>query len=125
MLDLASPQRRSGVDRAMANFLRGLIFWPLLAAAIVLAIANRRFVPFSFDPVNTENPAVAFDVPVFGILMAGVLIGIVAGGLSAWSDQAHWRRKARQYRQQLAHLEAQMAAAKPAGATALVPAPRS
>lgn len=113
----------------MAKFLRGLIFWPLLVVAVGLAIANREMVQFSFDPFNSENPAFAVNTPVFLILMAGLLIGILLGGLSAWADQGHWRRMAREARKRVAQLEAEQAAAlKQAtndAASALVPAKRS
>lgn len=113
----------------MAKFVRALIFWPLLVLAVALAIANRNNVQFSFDPFNAENPAFAITVPLFAILMAGLLIGILLGGLSAWSDQGHWRRLAREARRRVAQLEAEQAnalkAASNDGATALVPVKRT
>lgn len=109
----------------MAKFFRGLIFWPLLVVTVALAIANRAPVQFSFDPFNAENPAFAISVPVFLILMAGLLLGILLGGMSAWADQGHWRRMAREARKRVAQLEAEQAASlKPASndmGTALVP----
>lgn len=113
----------------MAKFLRGLIFWPLLMAAVALAIANRNSVLFSFDPFNAENPAFAVSVPLFVVLMAGLLIGILLGGLSAWADQGHWRRLARDARKRVAQLEAEQAAALKSasneGGIALVPTKRT
>jgi uncharacterized membrane protein YciS (DUF1049 family) len=112
----------------MAQFLRGLIFWPLLFVAVALAIANRNAVQFSFDPFNGDNPAFAVSVPLFVVLMAGLLIGIVLGGMSAWADQGHWRRMAREARKRVAQLEAEQATMlKPAsndGGTALIPVQR-
>jgi uncharacterized membrane protein YciS (DUF1049 family) len=113
----------------MAKFLRGLIFWPLLVVAVALAIANRNLVQFSFDPFNGDAPAFAVSVPLFMVLMAGLLLGILLGGMSAWADQGHWRRMARDARKRIAQLEAeQSASAKLAsndGATALIPAKRT
>lgn len=113
----------------MAKFFRGLIFWPLLVLAVALAIANRTLVQFSFDPFNAENPAFAVSVPVFMVLMAGLLIGILLGGMSAWADQGHWRRMARDARRRLAQLEAEQALAQKAASndpgTALVPVKRA
>jgi uncharacterized membrane protein YciS (DUF1049 family) len=113
----------------MAKFLRGLIFWPLLVLAVALAIANRNAVQFSFDPFNAENPAFAVSVPLFMILMAGLLIGILLGGMSAWADQGHWRRMAREARRRVAQLEAEQAAqlktASNDSGTALVPVKRA
>lgn len=113
----------------MAKFLRGLIFWPLLVLAVALAIANRTTVQFSFDPFNASNPAFSVHLPLFAILMAGLLIGILLGGFSAWSDQGHWRRLAREARKRVAQLEAEQAAARKIasndGATALVPVKRT
>lgn len=113
----------------MAKFLRGAIFWPLLVLAVALAIANRSPVQFSFDPFNGDQPAFALSVPLFMILMAGMLIGILLGGLSAWADQAHWRRLARAAQKRVAQLEAEQASALKTASndagTALVPVRRA
>lgn len=113
----------------MAKFFRGLIFWPLLIVAVALAIANRNLVQFSFDPFNGDNPAFAVNVPLFLILMAGLLIGILLGGMSAWADQGHWRRMAREARKRVAQLEAEQAAtlktASNDSGTALIPVKRT
>jgi uncharacterized integral membrane protein len=101
----------------MAKVLRGFIFWPMLILAVSLAIANRELVQFSFDPFSSENPALAIQMPLFVVLLAGVLIGLVFGGLSAWADQAHWRRAARDYRKKLQALEAQNAGSPPVAQT--------
>ena len=90
----------------MAQFIRGLIFWPLLIVAVMLAIANRGSVQFSFDPFNAETPAFAVQTPLFMVLMVGVFLGLFLGGLSTWADQGRWRRAARHYRQRIAQLEA-------------------
>lgn len=102
----------------MAQFLRALVFWPVLAIGVALAIANRQAIQFSFDPFNADAPAFAVTTPLFVILLAGVLIGVLLGGLSAWADQAHWRRLARTYQKQVQQLEAQLAA-KPFASAAL------
>jgi uncharacterized integral membrane protein len=114
----------------MAKFLRGLIFWPLLLLSIALAFANRTPAQLSFDPFNADQPAFAVTLPLFLIVMAGVLLGIVLGGMSAWADQAHWRRRAQIYQKKAAQLEAQLNAAPPnapqqAALPAIAPARRA
>lgn len=111
----------------MVKFLRGLIFWPILLVAVALAVANRNAVLFSFDPFNSDAPAFAVTIPVFVILLAGVLIGVLLGGLSTWADQAHWRRLARLAEKRVQQLEAQTAqsplpsSASPMTGSALIP----
>jgi uncharacterized integral membrane protein len=106
----------------MAKFMRGLIFWPLLVVSVALALANRAPAQLSFDPFNAENPAFAVTLPLFVIVMGGVLLGIVLGGLSAWADQAQWRRRAQVYQRKAAQLEAQLnAAPAPAPASGGLP----
>jgi uncharacterized integral membrane protein len=110
----------------MAKFMRGLIFWPLLIIAVALALANRTPTVLSFDPFNAENPAFAVTLPLFVIVMAGVLLGLILGGLSAWADQAQWRRRAQIYQRKAAQLEAQLNAAPAApvaGTAVAIPGP--
>ena len=89
--------------------LLGLIF-------VTFAVANRHFVTVSFDPFNTDNPAIYVRMPLFALIIVVAILGVVAGGIATWFGQRRWRRAARAHeadartaRAQLAELRSQTA----------------
>ena len=92
--------------------LLGLIF-------VIFAVANRHFVTVSFDPFNSTNPSVAASMPLFALIIAVAILGVIAGGMATWFGQRRWRRAARQHeadartaKAQLAELRSQALAAR-------------
>lgn len=81
-----------------------LVAVPALALALILAIANRAAVTLSIDPFSAENPVIAFEVPLYLLIFAALLIGVLIGGTSAWAGGAGWRRKARKSEREVKHL---------------------
>jgi len=103
----------------MRKFLNVLIVLPLGLILIVFAVANRHFVTVSFDPFNTTEPALAASLPLFALIIAVAILGVVAGGLATWFGQRRWRRAARRHeadardaRAELADLRAASMAAR-------------
>jgi uncharacterized integral membrane protein len=97
----------------MRKFLTGLVLIPLGAIFVVFAVANRHMVTVSFDPFNSSDPAVAFTMPLFVVIIIVAILGVAAGGMATWFRQRRWRRAARQHeadaraaRTQLADLRA-------------------
>ncbi len=97
----------------MRRFLTALVLIPLGVIFIVFAVANRHEVTVSFDPFNSTNPSVGITLPLFVVIIAVAILGVVAGGVATWFRQRHWRRAARQHeadarqaRTQLADLRA-------------------
>ena len=98
----------------MRKFLTAMVLIPLGLIFVVFAVANRHLVTVSFDPFASGDSA--FDlppVPLFVIIIAALILGVVAGGIATWFRQRHWRRVARQHeadarqaRTQLADLRA-------------------
>ena len=65
-----------------------LIGAPVVAAAVVLAVANRQTVTVSLDPfyVTEPSPALSLRMPLFLALFAAVGVGSILGGVAAlWS----------------------------------------
>ena len=60
--------------------LLGLIF-------VIFAVANRHFVTVSFDPFHSVNPTVAVSMPLFGLIIAVAILGVIAGGCATWFGQ--------------------------------------
>jgi uncharacterized integral membrane protein len=72
-----------------------IILVPLAGLIIALAVANRHNVTLSFDPFNPAAPAAAVTLPLFGLVIVLLIIGVVLGGAAAWLRQRHWRHHAR------------------------------
>jgi hypothetical protein len=49
----------------------------------------------SFDPFSSAVPAYAATLPLFAILFAVLILGVLVGGIAAWIGQRKWRRAAR------------------------------
>jgi Lipopolysaccharide assembly protein A domain len=96
----------------MASLFRTLFFWTLAIATAVIAVANRNYVPLSFDPFNSAAPAVILQVPLFWIILASVLIGIVLGGWSTWLAQAPLRQTVRENEDKIRRLEREIEVAQ-------------
>ena len=97
----------------MRKFLNAVILIPLGLIFIAFAVANRHLVTVSFDPFNSHDSALGFTLPLFVVIIAVAMLGVVAGGAATWFRQRHWRRAARQHetdaraaRSQLADLRA-------------------
>jgi uncharacterized integral membrane protein len=99
----------------MRKFFTGLVLIPLGLIFIVFAVANRHLVTVSFDPINSSDPSISIRLPLFVIIIAVAIAGVMAGGAATWFRQRHWRRAARQHeadaRQARAQLAEQRAAA--------------
>jgi uncharacterized membrane protein YciS (DUF1049 family) len=79
----------------MRKIVTALILVPMAILVVAFAVANRRTVIVSFDPFDPSNPAFALAVPLFGLLLVGLICGVVIGGAAAWIRQSKWRRTAR------------------------------
>ena len=95
----------------MRKFLSTLVLVPLGLIFIVFAVANRHLVTVSFDPFGSGDSA--FDLrpePLFVIIIAAMIVGVVAGGSATWFRQRHWRRAARQHEAEARQARGQLAA---------------
>jgi uncharacterized integral membrane protein len=93
----------------MRKFLTALVVIPLGLIFIVFAVANRHWVTVSFDPINSADPSVAVTLPLFVVIIAVAIAGVVAGGCATWFRQRHWRRAARRYEADARQARAQLA----------------
>jgi uncharacterized integral membrane protein len=81
----------------MRRFFTALVLIPLGVIFVVFAVANRRAVTVSFDPFNSGDPSVGVTLPLFVVIIAVAILGVVAGGIATWLRQRHWRRAARRH----------------------------
>ena len=112
----------------MQKFLSALIIVPLGLIFVVFAVANRHFVTVSFDPFNATDPALSVSLPLFVLIIAVAIVGVVAGGCATWFGQRRWRRAARRHeadarmaKAQLTELRAAALASSRGDATRLPP----
>ena len=102
----------------MRKFFTWLVVIPLGLIFVIFAVANRHEVTVSFDPFNSTDPSVGATLPLFVVIIAVAMLGVVAGGSATWFRQRHWRRAARQHEADAQALRAQLADLH-AGAAAL------
>jgi uncharacterized integral membrane protein len=114
----------------MRKFVNALVVIPLGLFFVIFAVANRHLVTVSFDPFNSATPTVAARLPLFVVIVAVAMIGVIAGGLASWFRQGRWRRAARQHeadarqaRAQLAELRAKASLGVSSGEQQRLPAP--
>ena len=81
----------------MRKFFSALLLIPLALLLTVFAVANRHLVTVSFDPFHASDPTVAVKIPLFVVIIAVAILGVVAGGSATWFRQRHWRRSARRH----------------------------
>jgi uncharacterized integral membrane protein len=76
--------------RAVIKFLQWLVFLVVAFVVVTFVVQNRQEVEVSLWPLPFVKPA-----PLFGIIIACVLLGFLLGALSAWLSGASVRRRAR------------------------------
>jgi uncharacterized integral membrane protein len=90
--------------------MRRLLFWivivPLGALVVLFAVANRAPVVVSFDPFSGENSALAFSLPLFLVMFASVIVGVVIGGLASLSHRYRMWRAVRRAEEEAARHKA-------------------
>ncbi len=77
---------------------------PVIVVAAIFAIANREPITLDLWPFEASP-----RLPLFVILLACLVFGLVVGGLATWLSAAPTRRRARQARQRVAELEREVA----------------
>jgi uncharacterized integral membrane protein len=84
------------------KILYAVILVPAALVIIAFCVANRQLVGFSYDPLGGNDPAMTLRLPLFVLILGGILIGMLAGGFAAWLRQGKWRRAARTNAQEAA-----------------------
>ena len=93
----------------MRKFLNAIVLIPLGVIFVVFAVANRHIVTVSFDPFNSNDPALGVSLPLFVVIIVVAILGVVAGGCATWFGQRRWRRAARQHEMDAQDIRAQLA----------------
>jgi len=86
------------------RFLKALILLPVAILIVLLAVANRAPVTLSLDPFSQEAPEFAFQLPLFAVIFAAVMLGVLIGGTATWLAQGKNRKSRRQLRRETRQL---------------------
>ena len=116
----------SDTSRTGRNLLRkivaALVLVPLGILLIAFAVANRQIVTVSFDPFNPQHPAASVALPLFVLIVALLIAGVVIGGCASWLRHGRWRRTARRLERDLAKLRGELDLhTRAAGAATTIP----
>jgi uncharacterized integral membrane protein len=104
-------------EACMVRFFRLVVLAIVAVVILVLAFANRHFVTVSLDPfASGDNAAFSFSAPLFAVVIASVMLGVVAGAFTTWVSQGRHRRASRQNRVEADKWRAQAEAVKAAPA---------
>jgi len=96
--------------------LRRIVGWvvlvPLCLVMIVFALANRQLVVVNFNPLAPSEALATpgVGVPLFLVLFAVLLFGVLLGGIATWFAQGHHRRDERAYRREAERLNREVSA---------------
>ena len=81
---------------------RAFYYLTLVVALILVAafaLANRQWiaegVDLSYDPTRPGSAETTLHLPMFLVLFAALLIGMILGGMTVWFRQGRFRRAAR------------------------------
>jgi uncharacterized integral membrane protein len=91
----------------LRKIVTAIIVVPPAAVIIAFAVANRQMVTVSFDPFSSVSPAYAATLPLFVIVFAVLILGVLIGGIAAWIRQSKWRRTARKLETQVRALQSE------------------
>jgi uncharacterized integral membrane protein len=104
-----SPQSAGNVFR---KIVAAVILVPIAIVIIAFAVANRQIVTVSLDPFSSESPAASVTLPLFALIIALLIIGVLVGGAAAWLRQSRWRRTARRLEREVSELRGEVALLK-------------
>jgi uncharacterized integral membrane protein len=107
----------------MRKFVNTVVIVPLALVLLAFALANRRFVTVSFNPFDPNDASLALTLPLFIVIIASAMLGVVAGGIATWIGQRRHRKAARRLEAEAAQARAELAEQRRNGAFP-APAPR-
>ena len=87
---------------------RVIILVPLAAVLVGFAVANRHAIKVSFDPFDSADQPHSLAIPVYLLVFAVLLAGVVIGGAAAWIEQGKWRRARARLTAELRAIQAEM-----------------
>jgi len=82
----------------MKRLLKLLILVPVAIIAVVFSLANRESVPVTLDPSGLLGDWTQIRLPMYLVVFASVMLGVIIGGCASWFRQGRHRKAAREAR---------------------------
>jgi len=115
------PRSSRGVLR---KIVAAVILIPLAVVIVAFAVANRQMVTVSLDPFSAERPASTLTLPLFGLVIGLLIVGVLIGGAASWVRHGNLRRTARRFERDIRELRSEIASLRhAAGGGARPPEP--
>ena len=86
---------------------KGLLFLVIAFTFVVFAIANRHATVLSLDPLPFE-----IELPLYLLVLACIFLGMIVGGIAAWTAASGRRQALREARRHERELEVALASAR-------------
>ncbi|MBX9456778.1 MAG: LapA family protein [Rhizobium sp.] len=77
------------------RFIKLIVLVPVAVALVVLSVANRHLVTLALNPFRPDDQVLSFSVPLFILVFAALIIGVILGSFVTWFAQGRYRRQAR------------------------------
>jgi heme/copper-type cytochrome/quinol oxidase subunit 2 len=77
----------------LGTILKWVILLPVLLAVVLLAVANDQTVTLHLNPFDKADPVLKVDLALYQVMFLIFVIGVLIGGLVAWSSAARRRRR--------------------------------
>jgi uncharacterized integral membrane protein len=94
----------------LRKILTAIVVIPLALLMIAFAVANRHSVTISLDPFSSSEPVASLTLPLFAVIFALLIIGVLVGGSATWLRHGRWRWMARRLEAELRSLRGKVAA---------------
>ncbi len=72
-----------------------VILVPAAVVLVVLSVANRHAVTLALNPFRPEDQLLSLSLPLFVLVLAALILGVVIGSLVTWFAQGRYRKQAR------------------------------
>ncbi|WP_185984014.1 lipopolysaccharide assembly protein LapA domain-containing protein [Aureimonas mangrovi] len=77
----------------ISRLLSIIVLVPLAILIVIFCVVNREPVSVSMDALGT-SPQLAFQAPLFVLILASLILGVLLGGIATFVTQARYRARA-------------------------------
>jgi uncharacterized integral membrane protein len=91
----------------LRRILRWTLGLPIVVLVVGFAVANRKWVTLSFNPLTQDVPSL--ELPLWLLFFLGLFVGAVVGWAGSWLAQAKHRKAAREARGEVSKLQVELA----------------
>jgi uncharacterized integral membrane protein len=91
----------------LRRILRWVVWLPIIILVVGFAVANRKWVTLSFNPMTQDVPSM--DLPLWLLFFLGIFVGAIVGWIGSWIAQGKHRKAAREARSEVSKLQVELA----------------